>query len=958
MIIKEKDVVKIRKWRLIAGAFVVLVVIFLVGILSGILSAKHEREKVEEKYASKKVKRDEKTTSAPSQPTPTSPQITTQSPCTGGPWCSVRLPTNIIPFHYNLKIEVDFPGLKFNGTQRMFVKVVRPTSYVLFHYKLMRIIAWKIFKSGTMEEIVIKSASPQPLNEYFVIEAAKDIAIGDYEIEVKFAANVSTKLTGFYKSTYKDKNGKTRTLLTTKFQPTDARKAFPCFDEPNLKASFNISIVHPAEHVILSNMPVASFTPTNADWMSTTYFEKTVKMSTYLVAFIVCEFHFKENVTGLARNIKMRVYSSQRQVENTAYGLKLGTEMMTYLEGFFGVVYPMPKLDFVAIPDYGSGATEHWGLITYREARLLFTEGVSSEGNREGIANIVAHECVHLWFGNLVTCKWWNDLWVQEGMASYIEYYAVDKVHPDWEMMTQFFISDWRSGMNLDALASSHAISLPVVHPRQIKEIFDTITYRKGSSIIRMLDHDVGPQKFRESLKEYLNANRFAGATSDDLWKAFDKVTGSAILHMMKTWTLQMGHPLITITRDTRDRSQAIATQEHFLLDPKAKVTVKSPYNYKWVVPLSYVTEDRPDVPRRIYLNMSSATLTGLPPSKWIKANYKSTGFFRVTYSDENWRLLINQLETNHSVFHPLDRASIIDDAFALARAGKLDYKIALGTTKYLNETEKSYVVWNVALSNLNYMKKILSNRPSYSLFKKYMLRKIKPMLLGIGWVSVTGHLDQYKQSLFLTNALSYGDEETTIEAKKIFNDWMYKNKTVKAQWRSLIYSTGIANGGDKEWDFVFSKFKTETNPTEKGKLQYALGATEVPWILRKWLGYSLNSSIIRTQDTVYVITRVSERNSVGRYVAWDFARANWVKCMEIMTANNFHVTKMTLGITAQFTTEFELEQVQEFWKKYPNAGAGERARFQGSERIQASIDWAKNHASIVEQWLQSEVKG
>eukprot|EP00795_Rhopilema_esculentum_P003673 gene3673-14933_t len=582
MFSSDPGFVKIKKSRFWIGVLAVVVVIFLVGILSGVLSAKREKELADERYANAMVKRDtDKTTRPPSKapskaPTQGPTNAPTKPPCTGGPWCNVRLPGDVTPYHYNLAIKADVDGLKFNGTQTMFFKVTKSTKYFLFHYKEMMITGWRIFTKGRSSEIKIKSGLPKPLNEFFAIETEAEMPIGDYEAEIHFMANVSIKLTGFYKSTYKNQMGKTRTLLTTKFQPTDARKAYPCLDEPNLKASFNVTMTHPSQYKALSNMPVTS-RATTGGW-TTTRFGKTVRMSTYLIAFIVCDFEYKQNIAGIGNNITMSVYSSPPQINNTDYSLMLGKEMMTYLEDFFGVVYPMPKLDFVAIPDYGSGATEHWGVITYREARLLYTKGISSEGNKENIATIVAHECAHLWFGNLVTCKWWNDLWVQEGMASYIEYYAVDKVHPDWKMMTQFFIYDWRSGMSLDALASSHAISLPVSHPKQIKEIFDSITYRKGSSIIRMLDHFLGVKKFREGLKEYLTNHQFAGATSDDLWKAFDKVTGQDIFGMMKTWTLQMGHPLINITIDPKDRTKAIATQQHFLLDPKAKVTVKSPY--------------------------------------------------------------------------------------------------------------------------------------------------------------------------------------------------------------------------------------------------------------------------------------------------------------------------------------------------------------------------------------------
>eukprot|EP00794_Sanderia_malayensis_P019482 gene19482-21406_t len=585
----ESHVVKMKKSRIWIIIFVVLLLIVAVGALSGVLSANREKKLGEERYNKLKNEKSIKpstkrppTSSAKPPRTPTKTPTTsvppsTQAPCSG-PWCRVRLPNDVTPHHYNLAIRADVGALKFNGTQTMFVTVSSATKYILFHYKEMNITSWKVrsINGNVKTNVDLAGGYSKTINEFFVIEARQLMQPGEYEVEVQFQAYVSKKLTGFYRSTYKDSTGKTSTLLTTKFQPTDARKAYPCLDEPGLKATFNITIEHPAGYHALSNMP-ARIAGTVNGW-TVTSFGKTVKMSTYLVAFIVSDFQFKQSVTGINGNITMRVYSSPPQINATDYSLGLGTNMTSYLETFLSVRYPMPKLDFVAIPDYGSGATEHWGVITYREARLLYTRGISSERNKQSIATIVAHELAHLWFGNLVTCQWWNDLWVQEGMASYIEYYAVDEVHPDWKMMEQFLVDDWRSGMSLDALASSHPIVMPVEHPKKIKEIFDSITYRKGSSIIRMLDHYLGKDLFRKGLAEYLKSHQFSGATNEDLWKAFSKVSGLDILTMMKTWTLQMGFPLVTLKIDQSDGSKATIEQKHFLLDPKAKVTQSSPY--------------------------------------------------------------------------------------------------------------------------------------------------------------------------------------------------------------------------------------------------------------------------------------------------------------------------------------------------------------------------------------------
>jgi len=906
------------------------------------------------------------TKAQPTQP-PTSvtnaSTVATKPPTTNPPkceelWCKPRLPTNIRPYHYNLHIKADVAGLKFNGTQEAFINVTSKTKYILFHIKSVKITGDpKLSKIDSLDtEIPLQRHFPYEEYEYHVVETKSDIAPGKYRLSLPYGGNVSIKLTGFYKSSYKE-NGNDEVLLTTKFQPTDARKAFPCFDEPDLKATFNVTMTYPKTHMTRSNMPMApGGLKTNGD-METITFEKTVPMSSYLICFIVSKFEAQyTGQAGIDKNVNITIWSRPDQVANTKYAYDASIKMLTFLEEFTSVRYPMPKLDMYAIPDYGSGATEHWGIITYRESRLLWEQGVSSESNKQSSATIIAHECAHLWFGNLVTCEWWNDLWVQEGMASYLEYYAVDAMHSDWEMFDLFLTVDWKTGMSLDALASSHPISQPVTHTNQIKEIFDSITYNKGSSLLQMLDFFLGNDLFKRGIKEYLDTHKYKGATATHLWEAFSKVSGKDIKGMMETWTHQMGHPIIMMKRI--DNTTFEVTQKHFLLDPDANVTQPSKYNYTWNIPFVYAESGH--LTDNIKTTLTSRTSNvSVASNNWVFGNRQHKGFYRVNYDLANWQEISKNLNNNSTIlrnglFPVTDRAGTVDDVLNLARAGYVTYDLALDLIKFL-ETEDNYFVWKMALKNFAYLDKELSAQNAYGMFRKYMVKILKPMIqkLGIDVESTTDHIAKYNQLQFINAACHYGDQDTLSKISKMFKDWMINDKAIPADLRSTVYYYGVASGSDDEWDFVFKKYSESSNPSEKGKLQSALSASEKPWILRKWLAYALDPSIVRTQDTVYVVRAVAGSNPVGRYVAWDFVRANWLQLMEIAKANNFHVNVITSGITTQFTTKFDLEQVEEMWQRYPDALTGARAREQGIEKIKASIKWGTKYYKTVEKWFK-----
>lgn len=936
---------------------VVIALIIFVGVISGVFSARQARK--EALVESEKKKRDDSTgtTEKPSVEKPTEPVSRPE------PWYKIRLPQNILPIHYELYLDPYLEQNTFQGKVSILIKVTEKSdymSYILIHINDMNVTDAKVYKptksdSATPgEEVALKDTFEYPENDFFVFQLEDDLEVGQYVLVMSYKSTFSSQLNGLYISTYTNEKGEKRLLATTKFEPTDARKALPCFDEPAMKATFSTVIAHDKDYKALSNMPVVK-KRTLKNGRIESHFKKSVPMSTYLLAFIVCDFKFTNATTGQHNNITLRVWTTPAQVNQTEFALGVGRDIITYYEKYYNLGYPLPKQDMIAIPDFSSGAMENWGLITYRETALLFNEGVSSESNKQRVAVVVSHELAHQWFGNIVSPKWWNDLWLNEGFASFVEYLGVNHTHPDWEMMEQFLLADLQNVFPLDSLASSHPISVEVDNPKKIKQLFDRISYSKGSSIIRMLEDFVGREKFKEGLSYYLRKYAFSNAETSDLWNALGEKAEMDVKTIMDTWTLQMGFPLVTINRG-KSSGKATATQKHFLLDPNANVTVSSPYDYKWYVPLTYVFEDSPQDPKMTWMNISSDEVEfSWPANKWIKGNFKQVGFYRVHYDDDNWKALIKQLNNDHTVFTAEDRSSLINDAFNLARAGYLAYDIALGTLEYL-DGETKYVPWKTALNSLGYLDGILSERPANGNFQEFIRRKVKPLADKLGWENKPDdkHIQKYLRSAILRSACSAGDSDCIGNATKIFNEWRTGQRSeIDVDLRTLVYHYGIANTGLEEWKWLFNKFMNTSEASEKSKLMYALAGSRETWILNMYLGYSLDSSKIRSQDAVSVISYVAW-NPVGKYLAWTFVQNNWNALFDMFSTSTFRLTSLTNSVT-QFSTEADLEQMKAFFER-SEAGTSENARKQAIERTQANIDWLKKYEETITKWLGATV--
>ncbi|XP_078138644.1 aminopeptidase Ey-like, partial [Centroberyx gerrardi] len=654
-------------------------------------------------------------------PTPSTTSFSSTTPSTPKePWERYRLPDSLSPVSYNVtlwpRLEPDAGGLYvFSGRSAVVFRCEKETDLILIHSNKLNLTTFQGHhaKLSDLDGAAAPGIQKSWLvvkTEYLVLQLNGRLAVGrSYVLYTEFQGELADDLEGFYRSEYMD-DGVKKVVATSQMQATHARKAFPCFDEPAMKAVFNITIIHDRDTVALSNSRDIDVADSVIDGVAVrkTTFEPTERMSTYLLAFIVSDFAYIESTQD--NNVMVRIWARRKAIDDGqgAYALNVTGPILKFYERYYNATYPLSKSDQIALPDFNAGAMENWGLVTYRETALLYDPIISSTGNKERVVTVISHELAHMWFGNLVTLRWWNDLWLNEGFASYVEYLGANHAEPTWDIKEQIILYEVHKVFAVDALASSHPLSRreeEVNDPAQISEMFNTISYSKGAAVLMMLSEFLTEPVFARGLSSYLNKFAFSNTVYTDLWdhlqQAVENTPGMHLPHtihdIMNRWTLQMGFPVVTI--DTRTGG---ITQKHFLLDPESVVDQPSQFNYTWFVPIKWMKRGVEQEQYWLLQNTDTHSPMRASGEDWVLANTNVSGYFRVNYDPDNWERLLHLLNTNHQAIPIINRAQIVDDAFNLARAKVINTTLALRTTKFLfNETD--YVPWESALRNLNY---------------------------------------------------------------------------------------------------------------------------------------------------------------------------------------------------------------------------------------------------------------
>nr|XP_023019123.1 glutamyl aminopeptidase-like isoform X3 [Leptinotarsa decemlineata] len=863
-----------------------------------------------------------------------------------------RLPNDTEPLLYDLTLLPDLTRGLYKGSVNITVSVNGPRRDIIVHSKNLTISEVTLTTNG-LKAFSILTIKEQDVDEVLVITTKQKILPGVYYLFIKFEGRLFGKLAGFYRSQYKKSDGKLRQIATSKFEPTYARQAYPCFDEPNLKAKYKVHLLKPKDssYIALSNYPVSK-TEDYDDNHQLVSFDETVSMSTYLSCFIVSDFtHTETAFENNGKMIPLKVYASPQNLAKTTYAGQVGKKVIEFYIDYFKIPYPLPKLDMVAIPDFVSGAMEHWGLVTYRETALLYTNTTHSTANKQRVATVVAHELAHSWFGNLVTMDWWNDLWLNEGFASYIEYKGVNAAEPTWGMLDQFLVGDLHTVLNLDATLSSHPIVQTVLTPDQISEIFDTISYNKGASILRMLESTVGEANFQEGVKNYLNKFAYSNAVTEDFLTEIQNVVGNKlnVAELMDTFTVQMGYPILTATVSGDNYT---FTQKRFLKDPKAEYNEsETTYKYKWTVPVTYVTDSGKSTELSL-LKHSDEELTITKPkeAKWIKFNHDQVGYYRVNYPLAQW----NELISNYHSLNTADRTHLLEESFSIAEADQLSYEIPLNLTKNL-EKETDYTPWSVASTKLKVILRYLrgSDSKQETAFKKYIGKICTPAYENFTWNEDNddGHLKRLARIEVLGLACAVDQENCLTEAQNQFNNWIQSKEPLSQDLRSLVYHYGMKNANESVWESLLEIYKSESDASEKVKLVYGLASVENVTLLNRLIELAKDESIVRGQDFFTVLQYISA-NPQGTELVWTWVRENWEYLVGRFTLNDRYLGSLIPAITGRFASEEKIIEMKAFFEKYPNAGAGKASRAKALETVQNNIRWLSRYRTVVENWV------
>ncbi|MDO8639125.1 MAG: M1 family metallopeptidase, partial [Candidatus Daviesbacteria bacterium] len=496
---------------------------------------------------------------------------------------NIRLPSYIKPERYKIRLNPNLDEFIFTGEETIYFILEKAVNKITLHSAELEIISAEFIH--TNKEVWAGKISYDEKAETVTLTFPKKLPTGKGKLHLTFKGILNEKMRGFYRSKY-EVEGKIKHLATTQFESTDARRAFPCFDEPAQKSIFEVSLVIPSNTRAISNT-VETVVGEHLPGYQVVEFAPTPKMSTYLLAFIVGEFDYIESKTE--QGVKLRVFTTPGKKEQAKFALKVGIKCMDFYHHYFGVPYPLEVLDMIAIPDFAAGAMENWGAVTYRESTLLVDEERSSTANKQWIALVIAHELAHQWFGNLVTMQWWNDLWLNEGFASFVEYLAIDSIFPDWDIWTQFVLNEMGDAFSLDSLKNTHPIEVPVFHPSEISEIFDKVSYAKGAVVLRMLWQYLGEKDFQKGLQVYLKKYSFGNASTKDLWDVLEKVSGKPVGKVMKNWTQKAGHPVVNVEFRIKN-SELRLIQSRFFSSPISKKESKD--KTIWSIPIRVKSQE------------------------------------------------------------------------------------------------------------------------------------------------------------------------------------------------------------------------------------------------------------------------------------------------------------------------------------------------------------------------------
>lgn len=756
-----------------------------------------------------------------------------------------RLIDFFVPDHYDLSITINGPDKSFEGSVTVKGNSTKDAQPIKLHAKDLTITAASIDKkpatytAGKHDELAI---------------SVEGLPAGDHTVTVDFSGKITDHMHGLYPCYYTD-NGVKKELFATQFESHHAREVFPCIDEPAAKATFDLSLTTDINLTVLSNMPVKSQT-TNEDHLISS-FETTPRMSTYLLAFAIGELQKKTAKTK--SGVDVSIYATIVQPgDSLDFALDIATRAIDFYDDYFGTPYPLPKSDHIALPDFSSGAMENWGLITYRESTLLADPDTTSIASRHYIATVIAHELAHMWFGNLVTMQWWNDLWLNESFATMMEYNAVDALHPEWNIWLDFITSESIMALRRDSIDGVQSVQVEVNHPDEISTLFDgAIVYAKGARLLRMIQHYIGHDAFRAGLKQYFTDHAYGNTVGNDLWDALEKASGKQITTIMNTWISQPGYPVVTVTRDDEHIK---LNQQQFFIGPHGES------DREWPVPLDADDNSAPKL-------MNNREITW-PSKNPIRLNRQDTAHFITNYDELSRQQLIDQIADG--TLDTIGRVQLLDEATLLVRGGLMttDQLIPLIQAYRHESLEHVWDIISLALAELR--KFVEADKEAEAKLRQFSAWMAEEQYKRLGWDAKEGEPEEdTKLRSIIIGLTLYGEvPEALAKAKELFASAPLEK--LDPELRALVISS-VARYDDsgKVVDDLLDAYTKTQSPDLKQDICIGLTSTRIPEKISLLLDSMKDPEVIRPQDVfrwfVYLI-----RMRESREPSWQWVRDNW----------------------------------------------------------------------------------
>jgi puromycin-sensitive aminopeptidase len=843
-----------------------------------------------------------------------------------------RLPRTVVPRRYDLRLEPDLAAACFTGRVVITVLVQEPVKEIVLNA------ADLILADASFEDAVgvrhIAVVALEEATERCRLTFDGPLPVGEGQLFLAFFGALNDKLRGLYRSTYKDAAGKERTLAATQFEATDARRAFPCWDEPALKAVFStILVVDPGLQAI-SNTSVVEEQIEGGK--KVVRFADSMPMSTYLVAFVIGDLEATEPT--MVGEVPLRVWCVPGKKHLAAFGQSIGAFSLGWFERYYGRTYPGDKLDLLAIPDFAAGAMENFGAITFRETALLVDEASSTHNERERVADVVAHENAHMWFGDLVTMEWWNGLWLNEAFATVMEMLAVDAWQPHWQRWTTFAVSR-AAALTVDGLQSTRPIEYPVAAPRDADAMFDVLTYEKGASVLRMLEQHISPEVFREGVRIYLERHAFGNTQTADLWNALATASHAPIGDIMEGWVFRPGYPLLSARVEG---GELVITQQRFQYLPEESGQSDGQV---WQVPVQVriVTDGQPQTLREL-LTERESRLTLLAAADSILVNEGGHGFYRVRYSADLLERLLSRLST----LQPIDRFSFVGDSWAAVLAGLMPLKDYLElTARFRDERDRN--VWSVLISSLQALMRLAEPADRWGL-EALVRDRLGLAGFALGWAPRKNEnelLRQLRGDLIRALGTLGNDRNVQARAVELFDD--VDPKEIDADVFAAIIPVVAHAGDESRYEDFTRRFQAARSPQEEQRYLYALAAFRTPDLIDRTLARTLSGDI-RTQDAPFLL-RSMLFNVWAREQAWEFLKEHWDELDRKWPPTG--VRRMCEGVIGLANSEWE-QEVRDFFES-KKVDLGGKVLEQYLEQLEVAVRLRLREGAVLSAYIQGK---